>query len=86
MFNGLNVSVVIITKIGVRFRNMVFNVTFNNILDTSWQSVLLVEETGVLEENHQPEASHLQTLLHNAVPSTPRLSEIRTHNFSGDRH
>ena len=86
MFNGFSVSVVIITKIGVRFRDMVFNVTFNNILVTSWQSVLLVEETGVPVENHQPVASHLQTLLHNVVPSTPRLGEIRTHNFSGDRH
>jgi hypothetical protein len=28
---------------------MVFNATFNNILVISWQSVLLVEETG---ENH----------------------------------
>ena len=26
---------------------MVFNVTFNNILLTSWRSVLMVEETGV---------------------------------------
>ena len=30
---------------------MVFNATFNNISVISWQSVLLVEETGVLEEN-----------------------------------
>jgi hypothetical protein len=29
---------------------MVFNVTFNNISAISWQSVLLVEETGGLEE------------------------------------
>ena len=27
---------------------MVFNTTFNNILVISWQSVLLVEENGVL--------------------------------------
>ena len=27
-------------------RVMVFNVTFNNMLVISWQSVLLVEETG----------------------------------------
>jgi hypothetical protein len=26
---------------------MVFNATFNNISNISWQSVLLVEETGV---------------------------------------
>jgi hypothetical protein len=32
---------------------MVFNATFNNISDILWQSVLLVEETGVSSENHQ---------------------------------
>ena len=35
-------------------RVMVFNATFNSISVISWQSVLLVEETGVLGENHQP--------------------------------
>jgi len=33
---------------------MVFKATFNTISVISWQSVLLVEETGVPEENHQP--------------------------------
>jgi hypothetical protein len=33
---------------------MVFNATFNNISAISWQSVLLVEETRVPEENHRP--------------------------------
>ena len=37
---------------------MVFNVTFNNISVISWRLVLLVEETGVPEENHRPGASH----------------------------
>jgi len=37
---------------------MVFNVTFNNISVISWQSILLVEETGVPGENHKPAASH----------------------------
>ena len=32
---------------------MVFNATLNNISVMSWQSVLLVEETGVPRENHQ---------------------------------
>jgi hypothetical protein len=41
---------------------MVFNSTFNNISVLSWQSVLFVEETGVPGENHQPAASHWQTL------------------------
>jgi len=32
---------------------MVFNTTFNNISVILWQSVLLVEETGVSGENHR---------------------------------
>ena len=52
---------------------MVFNATFNNISVISWRSVLLVEETGVPEENHRPVASHRQTLSHNVVSSTPRV-------------
>ena len=38
---------------------------FNNIPVISWRSVLLVEETGVAGENHQPVASHGQTVSHN---------------------
>ena len=38
------------------------------------ESVLLVRETGEPGENHRPAASHWQTLLHNVVSSTPRLS------------
>ena len=37
---------------------MVFNATFNNISVLSWQSVLLVEKTGVLEEYYRPVAGH----------------------------
>ena len=37
---------------------MVFNATFNNISVISWWTVLLVEETGVPTENHQPVTSH----------------------------
>ena len=36
-----------------------------SVKNISWRSVLLVEE------NHQPVASHLQTLSHNVVSSTP---------------
>ena len=35
-------------------------------------------------ENHRPVGSCLQTLSHNVVSSTPRLSWIQTHNVSGD--
>jgi len=47
---------------------MVFNAIFNNISVISWQSDLLVEET----------------LSHNVVSSSPRLSGIQTHNVSCD--
>ena len=60
--------------------------TFNTISAILWRSVLLEEETGVPGENHRPTASHRQTLSHNVASSTPRLSEVRTHNVSGDRH
>jgi hypothetical protein len=61
------------------FTLMVFNTTFNNIPVISWRSVLLVEETGGPEENHQPVTSHWQTLSHNAV----HLALIEIHNISG---
>jgi len=37
---------------------MVLNATFNNISVISWQSALLVEETGGPVEKHLPVASH----------------------------
>ena len=60
-----------IYKNRVRFRDMVFIATFNNISVISWRSVLFVKETGVPGENQQPAASQWQTLSHNVVYSTP---------------
>ena len=40
-----------------RVRVIVLNATFNNISVILWQSVLLMEETGVPGENHRPAAS-----------------------------
>jgi hypothetical protein len=68
----------------VRF--MVLNATFNNISVILCWSVILVEEAWVPGENHRSVASHWQTLSHNVVSSTPRLSRVRTLNISGDRH
>jgi hypothetical protein len=62
----------------------VLNATFNKISALSWRSVLLVEETGVAEENHRPAANHWQTSSHNVVSSTSRLNGIITHNVGGD--
>jgi hypothetical protein len=53
-------------------RVMVFNGTFNIISVISWWPVLMVEQTGVPEENHRPVASHWQILSHTIVSSTPR--------------
>ena len=39
-------------------RVMGFNTTFNNISAKLWWPVLLVEETGVPRQNHQPAISH----------------------------
>jgi len=44
----------LIQKMCIRVRFMVFNVTFNNISVISWWSVLLMDETGVPRENHRP--------------------------------
>jgi len=37
-------------------------------------------------EYHRPVTSYWQVLSHNVVSSAPRLSGIRTHHLSGDRH
>jgi hypothetical protein len=37
---------------------MVLNATFNNISLILWQSVLLVEKTGIPSEKHRPAACH----------------------------
>jgi hypothetical protein len=44
--------------VGFRFGFMVFNATFNNISAILCRSVLLVEETIVPEDNHQPVMSN----------------------------
>jgi hypothetical protein len=66
---------------------MVFKASFNTIsVNIVARSVILVEETGVLAENHHPAASHWQTLSLYVVSSTHLLSVIRTHDISGDMH
>jgi len=68
----------------IGFRVMVFNATFNNISAITWQSVLLVRETGVSVENHQPAASHWHTWLHiiNVVSSTPTTLVVIVTNYT----
>ena len=55
---------------------MVFNTTFNNISVISWQSVLLVEETGVQQKTTDMLQVTDKTLSHNVVWSAPCLSMV----------
>ena len=48
----------LLTGFRVMVSVMAFNATFNNISCISWRSVLLVEDSKVLRENHRPDASH----------------------------
>ena len=57
---------------------MVFNATFNNIC--------YIVAVSFIGENNRPATSHRLTLLHSVVSNTPRMSGIRTHNVSGDKH
>ena len=63
---------------------MVLNATFNNISAISWESVEFVEETGGPGENHQSVTD--KTLSHNVVSTTPHMTGVQIHIFSGDRH
>ena len=47
-----------------RVRVMVLNATFNNIAVISWQSVLLVEETGGPHEKHRPAKYECKCFIH----------------------
>jgi len=66
---------------------MVFNANFNNISAILWRSVLLVEETGVPKENHQPTANHWQNFNYRMLLRV-QLAWARFEfiTFSGDTH
>ena len=63
---------------------MVCNVTFNNSSVISWRSVLLVEETDYPEKIS--DLPYVTDNCYHIVSNTTRLSGIRIHNVSGDRH
>ena len=76
-----------------RVRIMVFNTTFNNISVTLYLHIVAVSFIGGGNQSTWRKAwtscrksLSRHTLSHNVVSSTPRLSGIRTHNFSGDSH
>jgi len=47
----------------------VFSAAFNDIAFITWRSVVFVEETEVLGENHRHVSSHWQTLSQNDASS-----------------
>jgi hypothetical protein len=49
-----------------------FQLLNTHLVNSKWQSVLVVEETGVPGENHWPATSQWQHLSHNVVSSSPR--------------
>ena len=66
---------------------MVFNATFNNISVISrWSFLLHGGGNRDTRKNHRPVEVTDKMLSHNVVLTTSRLSGIRTHNLSGDRH
>jgi hypothetical protein len=56
---------------------MVFNATFNNISAILWQSLLLMEETGVYRENHRPVTRYWPPTCHTLL--TTDLSHVIDH-------
>jgi len=68
-----------------------FSATFNNISVISWQSVLLVEETGEPGENHRPVASMTRRIMKRKWKQwrsktnqhDPSLNSLNTKNTMG---
>ena len=55
---------VVIANYENRDRVRMFNATINNIIVISWRTVLMVEETGVLGENHRLRLQVTEKLYH----------------------
>ena len=73
-------------RFGVRFRVVVFNATLSTLSDRSWRPVLLWRTPGYQGKTTElPQVTYrLYHIILDQILLT--MSEIITHNISGDRH
>jgi len=83
--SGIRTQTLLQIRFGVRFRVVVFNATLSTVSDRSWRPVLLWRTPGYPEKTTElPQVTYrLYHIILDQILLT--MSEIITHNISGDR-